>query len=182
MCAAYCSCSPYIEKNVKTYIYIYYFICNIHHIYILYILRIAYIYIYICPDIRTECTVCIVCTVCTACTVCTVSRSVYTICVQEGIISKYRVPSTWYLVCIHMHSYASVCSHMHSYASVMHPSCIRMHPHASMQLLYASKCQHSTHIFAEKPHKQQMIKNASKFELQSVASNRSESTQIYKIG
>ena len=49
----------------------------------------------------------------------------------------YLVPGTWFLVCIHVHLYASVFIHTH-------PSRIRMHPYACIRIRNASEHQYQT--------------------------------------
>ena len=51
-------------------------------------------------------------------------------------VHMYLVPSTWYLVCIHVHPYASVCTHMHPSRTRMHhmpPYASITHPNANIQ-------------------------------------------------
>ena len=132
-------------------------------------------------NIYMYCIACTVCTVCTKCTVCTHVRMYICMYVRTNVrtyVGMYLVPiipSTWYLVCIHMHPYASVCIHMH-------PSRILMHPDASIRLHYASERKYSTHIFAETVNKQQRKIEVTNLELRSSTQNRSGCNPIYQIG
>ena len=119
-------------------------------------------------SVFTVCTVCIVCTVQYVQYVQYVQNVLYsmysmycTVCTYVQYVRMYLVPNTWYLVCIQIHPYASVCTHMH-------PSRIRMHPYASIRLIYASERQYSTHSFAGKVIGKKIVKIA-KFSLQSGA-------------
>ena len=69
----------------------------------------------------------------------------------------------------------SVCIH------IMHPPCIRMHPYASIHLIYPSDRQYSTHVFADKSNSKNKHTIA-KVVMRPGAQNRSESKPIIKLG
>ena len=55
------------------------------------------------------------------------------------VASTILVPSTWYLVCIHMHLYASLRAHMHPWCICTHPYASITHPNVNIQCTFSQK-------------------------------------------